>query len=171
MIVIIKTIDSQLSMVNSTLVITLYINPITGNDNNTGSRLSPFKSLTRALKVTKIPAIIHLESGTYSAATGEVFPLIIPEGAIVVGKEASKGAGIVISGSGEYQSRSFGIQNITLLLLDNTNLLGVTVTNPSSKGTGIWIESAAPTLANNTLRDCGREGVFSTWYRQTHNFR
>ncbi|MEH2162564.1 MAG: DUF1565 domain-containing protein [Nostoc sp.] len=149
-------------MVNSTLVITLYINPITGNDNNTGSRLSPFKSLTRALKVTKIPAIIHLESGTYSVATGEVFPLIIPEGAIVVGKEASKGAGIVISGSGEYQSRSFGIQNITLLLLDNTNLLGVTVTNPSSKGTGIWIESAAPTLANNTLRDCGREGVFST---------
>ncbi|MEH2192640.1 MAG: DUF1565 domain-containing protein [Nostoc sp.] len=149
-------------MVNSALVITLYINPITGNDNNTGSRLSPFKSLTRALKVTKIPTIIHLESGTYSAATGEVFPLIIPEGAIVVGKEASKGAEIVISGSGEYQSRSFGIQNITLLLLDNVNLLGVTVTNPSSKGTGIWIESAAPTLANNTLRDCGREGVFST---------
>jgi parallel beta-helix repeat protein len=149
-------------MVNSTLVVTLYINPMTGNDTNTGSRLSPFKSLTRALKVTKIPTIIHLEPGTYSAATGEVFPLIIPEGTIVVGKEANKGAGIVISGSGKYQSLSFGIQNITLLLVDNVSLLGITVTNPSAKGTGIWIESAAPTLANNTLRDCGREGVFST---------
>ncbi|MGF2011666.1 DUF1565 domain-containing protein [Nostoc sp. DedVER01b] len=149
-------------MVNSTVVVTLYINPMTGNDNNTGSRLSPFKSLTRALKVTKIPTIIHLESGTYSAATGEVFPLIIPKEAIVVGKEANKGAGIVISGSGEYQSPSFGIQNIALLLLDDASLLGVTVTNPSTKGTGIWIESAAPTLANNTLRDCGREGVFTT---------
>lgn len=162
MIVIIKTIDSQLSMVNSTLVVTLYVNPMTGNDTNTGSRLSPFKSLTRALKVTKITRIIHLELGTYSAASGEVFPLVIPEGATVVGNEAKKGAGIVISGSGEYQSRSFGLQNITLLLLDNASLLGVTVTNPSAKGTGIWIESAAPTLANNTLSDCGREGVFTT---------
>ncbi|MBG1243565.1 DUF1565 domain-containing protein [Nostoc sp. NZL] len=149
-------------MVNSTLVVTLYINPMTGNDTNTGSRLSPFKSLTRALKVTKIPTIIHLESGIYSAASGEVFPLVIPEGATVVGNEGNKGSGIVISGSGEYQSPSFGIQNITLLLLDNASLLGVTVTNPSTKGTGIWIEAAAPTLANNTLRDCGREGVFTT---------
>lgn len=162
MIVIIKIIDSQLSMVNSTLVVTLYVNPMTGNDTSTGSRLSPFKSLTRALKVTKIPTIIHLESGTYSAASGEVFPLVIPGGATVVGNEAKKGAGIVISGSGKYQSPSFGMQNITLLLLDNASLLGVTVTNPLAKGTGIWIESAAPTLANNTLSDCGREGVFTT---------
>lgn len=162
MIVIIKTIDSQLSMVNSSLVVTLYVNPMTGNDTNTGSRLSPFKSLTHALKLTQIPTIIHLESGTYSAASGEVFPMIIPGGVTVVGNEANKGVGIVISGSGEYQSPSFGMQNITLLLRDNASLLGVTVTNPSAKGTGIWIESAAPTLANNTLRDCGREGIFTT---------
>ncbi|MEH2206785.1 MAG: DUF1565 domain-containing protein [Nostoc sp.] len=149
-------------MVNSTLVVTLYVNPMTGNDTNTGSRLSPFKSLTRALKVTKILTIIHLESGTYNAANGEVFPLIVPRGATVVGNEANKGAGIVICGSGEFQSPSFGIQNITLLLVDNASLLGVTVTNPSAKGTGIWIESAAPTLSNNTLSNCGREGVFTT---------
>jgi parallel beta-helix repeat protein len=161
MIVIIKKIDSQLSMVNSTLVVTLYVNPMTGNDTNTGSRLSPFKTLTRALKVTRILTKIHLESGTYSAANGEVFPLIVPERATVVGNEANKGIEIVISGSGEYQSPSFGMQYITLLLLNNASLFGVTVTNNSAKGTGIWIESAAPTLANNTLKDCGREGVFT----------
>ncbi|MEH2113034.1 DUF1565 domain-containing protein [Nostoc sp.] len=149
-------------MVNSTLVVTLYVNPLTGNDTNTGSRLSPFKSLTRALKLTKIPTIIHLESGNYSAASGEVFPLVIPGGTTVVGNEAKKGAEILIYGSGEYQSLSFGIQNITLLLVDNACVLGVTVTNPSVKGTGIWIESAVPTLANNTLSGCGREGVFTT---------
>ncbi|WP_392536022.1 DUF1565 domain-containing protein [Nostoc sp. C117] len=149
-------------MVNSTLVLTLYVNPIIGNDTNIGSRLSPFKTLTRALKVTKIPTIIHLASGTYNATSGEVFPLAIRGGVQVVGNEANKGAGIIISGSSEYQSDSFGMQNITLLLLENASLLGVTVTNPSIKGTGIWIESAAPTLANNTLTNCGREGVFTT---------
>lgn len=162
MIVIIQTTDPQSSMVNSTLVLTLYVNPITGNDTNIGSRLSPFKSLTRALKVTKIPTIIHLATGNYGVASGETFPLVIRGGVKVVGNEANKGAEIVISGGGEYQSPSFGMQNIALLLLENASLLGVTVTNPSAKGTGIWIESAAPTLANNTFSNCGREGVFAT---------
>ncbi|RCJ23581.1 hypothetical protein A6S26_00765 [Nostoc sp. ATCC 43529] len=149
-------------MVNSTLVLTLYVNPMTGNDTNIGSKLSPFKSLTRALKVTKIPTIIHLASAIYSVASGEAFPLVIRGGVKVVGNEANKGAGIVISGSGKYQSPSFGMQNIALLLLENASILGVTVTNTSAKGTGIWIESGAPTLANNTLSNCGREGVFVT---------
>ncbi|WP_445638618.1 DUF1565 domain-containing protein [Nostoc sp. DSM 114161] len=149
-------------MVNSTLLLTLYVNPMTGNDTNIGSKLSPFKSLTRALKVTKIPTIIHLASAIYSVASGEAFPLVIRGGVKVVGNEANKGAGIVISGSGQYQSPSFGMQNIALLLLENASILGVTVTNTSAKGTGIWIESGAPTLANNTLSNCGREGVFAT---------
>ncbi|MBD2609780.1 MAG: DUF1565 domain-containing protein [Nostoc sp. ZfuVER08] len=149
-------------MVNSTLVLTLYVNPMTGNDTNIGSKLSPFKSLTRALKVTKIPTIIHLAAGIYSMTSGEVFPLVIRGGVKVIGNEDHKGAGIVISGSGQYQSPSFGVQNIALLLLENASILGVTVTNTSAKGTGIWIESAAPTIANNTLSNCGREGVFVT---------
>ncbi|MEA5515077.1 S-layer homology domain-containing protein [Nodularia sp. UHCC 0506] len=149
-------------MVNSTLVATLYVNPIQGNDSNVGSRSSPFKSLTRALKTNQKPVIIQLISGTYRAANGEVFPIIIPAGVTVVGNEANKGAGIVISGSGEYQTLSFGMQSITLLLQGNASLLGVTVTNPMSKGTGIWIESAATNVANNTLINCGREGIFVT---------
>ncbi|MBW4612011.1 MAG: S-layer homology domain-containing protein [Desmonostoc vinosum HA7617-LM4] len=149
-------------MVNSTLTDTLYVNPATGNDTNPGSRLSPFKTITRALKASKAPATINLASGTYSTATGEVFPLVIPAGVTLMGNEAKKGAEILISGGGDYQSPSFGVQNMTLLLLDNASLLGVTVTNPTAKGTGVWIESAAPTVANNTLINCGREGVFVT---------
>lgn len=149
-------------MVNSTLVTTLYVNPVTGNDANDGSRLSPFKSLTRALKANKTPAIIQLASGIYSKASGEVFPLVIPAGVTVMGNEATKGAGISISGSGEYSSPSFGVQNMTLLLLGDASLVGVTVTNPIAKGTGVWIESAAPNVANNTFSNCGREGIFTT---------
>jgi parallel beta-helix repeat protein len=149
-------------MVNSTLVATLYVNPVTGNDANAGSRLAAFKTLTRALKATPVPKIIQLALGTYSTATGEIFPLVIPAGVMVVGNEATKGEGVVISGNGEYQSQTFGLQNITILLLGDSSLMGVTVTNSTAKGTGIWIESTSPTLANNTFFNCGREGVFTT---------
>ncbi len=147
-------------MVNSTLVATLYVNPVTGNDTNAGSRLASFKSLTRALKASKAGMIIQLAPGTYSTANGEVFPLVIPTGVMVVGNEATKGQDIIITGSGEYQSESFGVQNITLLLLGNASLMGVTVSNSITKGTGVWIESTSVTLANNTFTRCGREGLF-----------
>ncbi len=149
-------------MVNSTLVTTIYVNPVQGNDSNAGSRSSPFKSLTRALQLRKTPVVIQLTSGSYRAANGEVFPIIIPAGVTVVGNEANKGTGIVITGSGEYQSPSFGSQNVTLLLQGNASILGVTVTNPASRGTGIWIESADANVANNTFINCGREGIFVT---------
>ncbi|MBW4642127.1 MAG: S-layer homology domain-containing protein [Goleter apudmare HA4340-LM2] len=149
-------------MVNSTLVTTLHVNPATGNDANAGSRLSPFKSLTRALKIATKSTVIQLGLGTYHAPSGEVFPLVIPEGVMIVGNEASKGAGIVIVGSGTYQSLSFGVQNITLLLLGDASLMGVTVTNKAEKGTGVWIESTAPSVSNNTFINCAREGVFAT---------
>ncbi|MBK1989836.1 S-layer homology domain-containing protein [Sphaerospermopsis aphanizomenoides BCCUSP55] len=144
------------------VISTIYVNPVTGNDTNTGSRLSPVRTITGALKATQSPAIIQLAPGTYSTATGEIFPLIIGGGMLVVGNEANKGQLIIISGSGEYQSPSFGKQNITLLLLGDASLLGVTISNPISKGTGIWIESTSPTLANNTFSKCGREGIFTT---------
>jgi parallel beta-helix repeat protein len=147
-------------MVNSTFVTTIYVNPVQGNDANAGSRSSPFKSLTRALKVAKTPAVIQLAPGNYNAANGEVFPLVIPGGIKVVGNEANKGAGIVISGNGVYQSPSFAAQNVTLLLQGDASLLGVTVTNPIAKGTGVWIESATANVGNNTLINCGREGIF-----------
>lgn len=149
-------------MVNSSLVATIYVNPVTGNDANTGSRANPLKSITCALKQAKTSTIIQLTTGTYSTANGEVFPLFIPPSVLVVGNEANKGQEMIISGSGEYQSSSFGLQNITLLLLGDASLLGVTVTNPAAKGTGVWIESSIPTVANSTFKNCTREGIFTT---------
>jgi hypothetical protein len=149
-------------MVNSSFVATLYVNPVTGNDANSGSRSSPLKSITYAIKQAKTSTIIQLSNGTYGKANGEVFPLIIPPGLLLVGNEGNKGQEIIISGSGEYQSPSFGVQNITLLLLSDASLLGVTVINNSTKGTGVWIESSIPTVANSTFKNCTREGIFTT---------
>ncbi|AFZ04124.1 S-layer homology domain-containing protein [Calothrix sp. PCC 6303] len=147
-------------MSDFTLIATIYVNPATGNDANAGSRLAPLKTITQALKITTTPAIIQLSLGTYSKANGDRFPLVIPEGVILLGNEATKGQGILISGGGEYNSSTFGIQNMALMLLDDASLLGVTVTNSTAKGTGVWIESTAPIVCNNTFTGCGREGVF-----------
>ncbi|MBW4509027.1 MAG: S-layer homology domain-containing protein [Scytonematopsis contorta HA4267-MV1] len=149
-------------MVNSSPVVTLYVNPATGNDTATGSRLAPLKTLKRALKLIKAPkTIIQLAPGYYNAASGESFPLLIPNGVMVLGNEATKGQGVVISGNGEYRSESFGVQNITILLLGDAQIMGVSVSNNSTaKGTGVWVESGASTLANNTFISCSREGLF-----------
>lgn len=150
-------------MVNSTVVKTLYVNPATGNDKNPGSsKFSPLKTLSRALKASTKSTIIQLAEGKYNSLTGEMFPLLIPDGVLVVGNEGTKGRGIVISGSGAYQSQSFGWQNITLLLLGEATVMGVTVANTAAKGTGVWIESTAPSLVNNTFAKCGREALFVT---------
>lgn len=150
-------------MVNSTVVKTLYVNPATGNDKNPGSsKFSPFKTISRALKESTKSTIIQLAVGNYNSLTGEVFPLLIPDGVLVVGNEGTKGRGIVIEGSGRYQSESFGWQNITLLLLGEATVMGVTVANTAAKGTGVWIESTAPSLVNNTFTKCGREALFVT---------
>lgn len=149
-------------MVNSTFVKTLYVNPVTGNDANAGSKSSPLKTLSGALKAGIKSTIIQLAEGNYNSLTGEVFPLLIPDGVLVVGNEGTKGRGIVIEGSGAYQSPSFGWQNITLLLLGEATVMGVTVANSSGKGTGVWIESTAPSLINNTFTKCSREALFVT---------
>lgn len=141
---------------------TLYVNPSTGNDSGTGNAQAPFKTLTRALAVAERGTSIQLTQGTYNAAGGEAFPLVVPAGVMILGHEPSKGKGIVIIGSGKYNSPTFGMQNITLRLETNAQLRGVTVTNQAEKGTAVWIESTAPFVANNTFSNSVREGVFVT---------
>jgi hypothetical protein len=140
----------------------LYVNPTSGNDSGTGAQNSPFKTITRALKQAASGTRIQLSTGTYQDTSGEIFPLVIPAGVVVVGNEATKGQGILIQGSGRTLSPTFAGQNITIRMENNAQLRGVTVTNPVSRGTAVWIESTNPVVANCTFTQCLREGVFAT---------
>ncbi|MBD1935500.1 MULTISPECIES: DUF1565 domain-containing protein [Cyanophyceae] len=141
----------------------IYVNPATGNDNAAGSQSAPFKTISKALTQAQSDTTIQLAAGNYNAANGEVFPLRVPSGVIVIGNEANKGSGILIEGSGTYSSpSSSGGQNVTMVLGNNAQLVGVTVTNLSSRGTAVWIESTAPTVKNCTFINSKREGVFVT---------
>ncbi|MDJ0695377.1 DUF1565 domain-containing protein [Mastigocoleus sp. MO_188.B34] len=140
----------------------IYVNSTIGSDSANGSQQTPLKTITQALKIAKSGTKIQLADSEYNSDTGEEFPLNIPSGVSVIGNEGNKGAGIIIEGSGEYLSRTFARQNITIVLDDNTELRGVTVTSPASRGTAVWIESTAPTVANCTFTKSKREGVFAS---------
>lgn len=141
---------------------TFYVNPVTGSDRGNGSRTSPFKTLTRALDRALPKTTIYLSPATYSTTTGEKFPLVVSEGVTVIGQEADKGENIILLGGGEYNSRTFRRQNVTVLLEERSQLRGVTVSNSGKKGIGVWIESTSPLLASSTLTNCALAGVVVT---------
>ncbi|NJP09418.1 MAG: DUF1565 domain-containing protein [Leptolyngbyaceae cyanobacterium RU_5_1] len=56
----------------------LYVDPIHGNNGTAdGSDRAPFKTITHALQVAQPNTVILLASGTYSAETGESFPIAL----------------------------------------------------------------------------------------------
>ncbi len=142
----------------------IYVNPQTGTDAaGAGStEAQPYKTITSALNQAQPGTIIQLAPGTYSAESGETFPIVIKPGVTLRGDEASKGQAILITGSGTYISPTFARQNITIRADKDSVISGVTVTNPDSRGTAVWVESANPTISNSIFTNSVREGIFIT---------
>ncbi|MGJ3249778.1 MAG: S-layer homology domain-containing protein [Elainellaceae cyanobacterium] len=149
-------------MVQSASLRELHVNPATGSDRAPGSQINPLRTITAALRQARAGTTVRLYPGVYSTNTGEQFPLIIPEGVVIMGNEETKGSGIAIEGSGTFNSPTFARQNVTFLPSNQSELRGVTVTNSAERGTGVWIESTNPAIAHNTLIHCKREGIFVT---------
>ncbi|PLZ46420.1 hypothetical protein CBP15_22175, partial [Fischerella thermalis WC442] len=100
--------QTTISQVNA-----LFVNPSTGDDKQgNGGESTPFKTITQALRVATPNTVIKLAKGTYSTATGEIFPLILKPGVSLQGNGSSKGRGIIISGGDDYLSRNFGSKNV-----------------------------------------------------------
>ncbi|MCC5607211.1 DUF1565 domain-containing protein [Nostoc sp. CHAB 5834] len=142
----------------------IYVNPATGADNAGAGATSsaPYKSISFALSQAQPGAVIQLAPGNYNQESGETFPLLLKPGVTLRGDEATKGQAILITGGGFYTSRSFARQDITILADQDTTIAGVTVTNPNSRGTGVWVESTNPIITNSTFTNSVREGVFVT---------
>lgn len=141
----------------------IYVNPQTGNDSaGAGNQAAPYRTITFALQQAQPGTLIQLASGSYTAQNGEVFPLTVKSGVILRGDDSTRGQNIVILGGGKYLSPTFAGQNATILAEGESQISGVTVSNPNKRGTGVWIESSNPTIANNTFSDSKREGIFMT---------
>ena len=141
----------------------LFVNPSVGNNTlGNGSESAPLQTITRALQLASPNTVIILFPGTYSAETGEVFPLKLKPNVAIQGDTANKGQGIIIQGGGQFLSSSFGGQNVTILGADQAELSGVTVTNSNPRGYGLWIESSNPTITKNTFIGNTQDGISLT---------
>ncbi|PLZ80581.1 hypothetical protein CBP20_11180 [Fischerella thermalis WC213] len=147
--------QTTISQVNA-----LFVNPSTGDDKQgNGGESTPFKTITQALRVATPNTVIKLAKGTYSTATGEIFPLILKPGVSLQGNGSSKGRGIIISGGDDYLSRNFGSKNVAVVSAKGATLTGVTVTNSNPGGYGLWIESSNFTVTENTFTGNTQDGV------------
>jgi parallel beta-helix repeat protein len=139
---------------------TLWVNPQTGNDAKAdGGEQAPYRTLTQALQAARSNTIIQLSPGTYSSETGEVFPIVLKAGVTVQGNPNSLGQGTVIRGGGTHASPTLGRQNVTLVGANQATLTGVTVTNPQSRGHGLWVEAGSPTIRDNTFISSTNAGM------------
>ena len=140
----------------------VYVNSALGQDGPTSGKTeaTPLKTISYALQQAEPGTTIQLASGSYTAQGGEVFPLILRPGVTLRGDEPNKGTTTTIIGGGSVNTLSFARQNITIVAATDSAIRGVNVTNVLSRGTGIWIESTNPTIANCTFTNSKREGVF-----------
>jgi parallel beta-helix repeat protein len=149
---------------NAQTQIVLHVNPNAGNDRNgNGSPQAPFKTITRALSLLQDgkSAVIQLAPGTYSEDSGEKFPLQLKSGTILFGNETKKGGGINISGGGNYRSPSAGKKNVAIVLANQAQVRGVTITNRDENGYGLWVESiTSAAIASNTISGNGKDGIY-----------
>ena len=143
----------------------IYVNPQIGSDRpDQGSSNAPFKTISYAISRAQpeVTTIIQLANGVYSSNSGEQFPIRLRSNVTLRGNEADKGRGIAIVGGGTLLSISRLTQNVAIALADRSELRGVTVTNPNSRGYGLWVENASPAIVNNTLLDNHQDGMLIT---------
>ncbi|MEH2061439.1 MAG: DUF1565 domain-containing protein [Nostoc sp.] len=147
--------EKTLSQVN-----VLFVNPNVGDDKaGNGSESAPVKTITQALRLANANTVIMLSTGTYSAETGEEFPLMLKPGVSIQGNPSNQGKDIIIQGGGDYLSRSFAGQNVAIVGANQALLSGVTVTNSNPRGYGLWIESSNPVVAENTFTGSTQDGI------------
>ena len=130
----------------------IYVDPQIGNDSDGGTSNTPLKTITQALEIAEPNTIISLAPGNYNEATGETFPLILKNNVTLEGVPGGQGRSVVIEGGGGFISHSAAEQNVTIAAIKDAGAIrGVTVTNPNSRGHGLWIESAQPTVSDSSF--------------------
>lgn len=120
------------------IVPTLYVNNVTGSNNNPGTQEKPFLTLKKGLEAAKALSInssninvaVHAAPGTYTNLTGESFPINVPANIWLIGDSANKGNGpvpTILKGAGQ-SPEFFSSNNVTVSLHESSRLVGFRIT-------------------------------------------
>ncbi|MCP4711813.1 MAG: DUF1565 domain-containing protein [Planctomycetes bacterium] len=133
-----------------------------GDDNNTGSRDYPFKTITHALAAAGENQSIKVMPGTYDTANGETFPFYLQPGQNLIGDAVNKGSGAVptlIYGSGAYISTWF-YTDATIVGAEESKILGFQLDAAYlNKHTLINSDTVSMQIFNNTFMSGAHAGV------------
>jgi hypothetical protein len=145
-----------------------YVNVATGSDANSGSQLSPWKTITHAIATVPAGAIdIVVAPGTYNAASGETFPLMPGADQNIVGDVANAGQGTKptqLAGTGTTGTVC------PYTPYQTTVLFGPASTNASFRGfviggggtaESVFACGSPATLANDTLSGASQESIIA----------
>jgi uncharacterized protein DUF1565 len=138
-----------------------YVDAVNGSDANPGTAAAPFKRITMGLSVAANEDTVVVAPGTYDAANGEVFPLVVPYGVTLVGDEATKGAQTTIVSGSTGQSIDAAVS-----LRNNATIAGFTITATGlGCATGVDVLGESVTVRNNSMVGthrgaCGGVGLY-----------
>jgi parallel beta-helix repeat protein len=152
---------------NNHYSLNIYVDPVFGDDfNGQGTPNSPLRTITVALQFTISGDAIFLAPGTYSASSGEVFPIRVRPGVLIEGDPATKGVGApatFVSGGSVY-TISGGSQGSTtvstaFVLGNGAELSGVKITVTGAGGVGVVFDGSSATLNRCSITGCGASGI------------
>jgi parallel beta-helix repeat protein len=142
----------------------VFVSPQGADTAGAGTENQSFRTLTAAIAANpQEGTIFQLGAGTYSATTGESFPIRLPKGAVLRGNPNINGNNVIISGGGRFVSPTFASQNIAIVAANNSRIEGITVTNSNPRGYGLWLESSRNVVITNSnfIRNT-HDGIFLT---------
>lgn len=134
----------------------LHVDVNRGDDSFPGTSAQPLRTIQQAIRQAVPGTLISISAGTYSAQTGEVFPLIINQSIALVGAADDP---VMLTGGGRFSSTTQRRQSVTVVMENDSTIRGLTITNPNPQGTGVWIETGQPTVSYCQLVQCQREGM------------
>jgi hypothetical protein len=144
-----------------------YVSANVGSDSFSGSAAAPLKTLTFAMTIATTGDVVYAYPGTYDAANGEVFPIVVPAGVTLLGDEANKGDGITpteIVGGALAPAPNPGFQLLaTIVPGAGSAVAGFRIENPLPSGAtfpeAVILPFGSVTLRNNRIEGSD-DGVY-----------
>ncbi|EMN13259.1 LIC10774 family surface protein [Leptospira borgpetersenii] len=132
-----------------------YVDSISGNDSNAGTKSAPYRTITKAILASKADGtkVIYVAPGTYDTSIGETFPISIPDGVNLYGDYDGKG---LVGGSSSFYAGPPGTTpktgptwingggfdvnntawNATIIPKNNSQIAGFKIINPNPLSPG-----------------------------------